>query len=244
MLCGDRRIPLAELHAAGTAEGHRFEAKRKAYLSPRTVAFNVHGVRLAVHRVTGEIRILHSVHARRYRPADQSDAVPRPDRRRDRHGDRLGADREHGARRQRGRWSIRACATTASPPSPTCRRARCYFADTLRPHRPARRQVPGRVRDQPGRTRDRQCAGRRDRRALRASAPDAGPHLRRSRRRRDFEPTASGRSPIVTQTRVRDGATDAFARLQATISAAVGGAAGLHRAIACCRPTRRCRRIG
>ena len=43
--------------------GHRFEAKRKAYLSPRTVAFNVHGMRLAVHRITGEIRILHSVHA-------------------------------------------------------------------------------------------------------------------------------------------------------------------------------------
>jgi len=30
-------------------------AKRKAYLSPRTIAFNVHGIRLAVHRVTGEI---------------------------------------------------------------------------------------------------------------------------------------------------------------------------------------------
>ena len=36
---------------------------RKAFLSPRTTAFNVHGVRLAVHRVTAEIRILHSVHA-------------------------------------------------------------------------------------------------------------------------------------------------------------------------------------
>ena len=63
MVCGARRIPLAELHAIGTRDRHRFEAKRKAYLSPRTVAFNVHGVRLAVHRVTGEIRILHSVHA-------------------------------------------------------------------------------------------------------------------------------------------------------------------------------------
>lgn len=60
---GNTRIPLAELHAAGSRAGHRFEAKRKAYLSPRTVAFNVHGVRLAVNRVTGEIRILHSVHA-------------------------------------------------------------------------------------------------------------------------------------------------------------------------------------
>ncbi|QCI67378.1 molybdopterin-dependent oxidoreductase [Phreatobacter stygius] len=63
VVSGNRRIALAELHAAGSAAGHRFEAKRKAYLSPRTVAFNVQGVRLAVHRITGEIRILHSVHA-------------------------------------------------------------------------------------------------------------------------------------------------------------------------------------
>src|SRR5258705_10024763 len=63
VVCGERRIALADLHAAGAAAGHRFEAKRKAYLSPRTIAFNVHGVRIAVHRMTGEIRILHSVHA-------------------------------------------------------------------------------------------------------------------------------------------------------------------------------------
>ena len=63
VVCGNQQITLADLHVAGTKVGHRFEAKRKAYLSPRTVAFNVHGVRLAVHRVTAEIRILHSVHA-------------------------------------------------------------------------------------------------------------------------------------------------------------------------------------
>jgi CO/xanthine dehydrogenase Mo-binding subunit/aerobic-type carbon monoxide dehydrogenase small subunit (CoxS/CutS family) len=60
---GNLRIGLADLHAAGKAAGHRFEAKRKAYLSPRTVAFNAHGIRLAVNRVTGQVRILHSVHA-------------------------------------------------------------------------------------------------------------------------------------------------------------------------------------
>jgi CO/xanthine dehydrogenase Mo-binding subunit/aerobic-type carbon monoxide dehydrogenase small subunit (CoxS/CutS family) len=60
---GNRRIALTDLHAAGIAAGHRFEARRKAYLSPRTIAFNVQGIRLAVHRVTGEIRILFSVHA-------------------------------------------------------------------------------------------------------------------------------------------------------------------------------------
>jgi putative selenate reductase molybdopterin-binding subunit len=63
IVCGNRRIRLADLHAAGTAVGHRFAVGRRAYLAPRTIAFNVHGVRLAVHRVTGEIRVLHSVHA-------------------------------------------------------------------------------------------------------------------------------------------------------------------------------------
>ena len=60
---GEMRITLVDLHAAGTTAGHRFQLKRKAYLSPRTVAFNVQGIRLAMHRVTGEIRILRSVHA-------------------------------------------------------------------------------------------------------------------------------------------------------------------------------------
>ncbi|NPD68102.1 molybdopterin-dependent oxidoreductase [Lichenicola cladoniae] len=63
LIRGDERLALADLHVAGTAAGHRFQAKRKAYLSPRTVAFNVQGIRLAVHRHTAEIRILHSVHA-------------------------------------------------------------------------------------------------------------------------------------------------------------------------------------
>ena len=63
IVCAGQTIPLSELFKLGTAAGHRFEAKRKAYLSPRTIGFNVQGVRLAVHRVTGEINILHSVHA-------------------------------------------------------------------------------------------------------------------------------------------------------------------------------------
>jgi putative selenate reductase molybdopterin-binding subunit len=36
---------------------------RKAYGSPRSVTSNAHGFRIAVHRVTGEIRILYSVQA-------------------------------------------------------------------------------------------------------------------------------------------------------------------------------------
>jgi putative selenate reductase molybdopterin-binding subunit len=63
VVCGNRRITLTELHAEGAKLYHRFEVGRRAYLSPRTIAFNVQGVRLAVHRITGEIRILHSVHA-------------------------------------------------------------------------------------------------------------------------------------------------------------------------------------
>ena len=43
--------------------GMRFTVSRKAYGSPRSVTSNAHGFRIAVHRVTGEIRILYSVHA-------------------------------------------------------------------------------------------------------------------------------------------------------------------------------------
>ena len=63
VICGNRRILLSELHAEGAKIDHRFEVRQKAYLSPRTIAFNVQGVRLAVHDITGEIRVLHSVHA-------------------------------------------------------------------------------------------------------------------------------------------------------------------------------------
>ncbi len=61
--CGDRTIPLTELFATARDARHRLEVMRKAYGSPRTTCFNVHGFRIAVHRVTGEIRILQSVHA-------------------------------------------------------------------------------------------------------------------------------------------------------------------------------------
>jgi CO/xanthine dehydrogenase Mo-binding subunit/aerobic-type carbon monoxide dehydrogenase small subunit (CoxS/CutS family) len=63
IICANRKITLAELYAAGIQKGDRFDVRRKAYLSPRSVGFNVHGVRVAVHRVTGEIMTLQSVHA-------------------------------------------------------------------------------------------------------------------------------------------------------------------------------------
>jgi CO/xanthine dehydrogenase Mo-binding subunit/aerobic-type carbon monoxide dehydrogenase small subunit (CoxS/CutS family) len=63
VVCGNQSIALSDLHAIGARASHRFDAKRKSFLSPRTVAFNVHGVRVAVHRITGEIETLQSVHA-------------------------------------------------------------------------------------------------------------------------------------------------------------------------------------
>jgi putative selenate reductase molybdopterin-binding subunit len=63
IICANRKIPLTELFATGSQAGDRFDVIRKAYLSPRSVGFNVHGVRLVVHRVTGEIMTLQSVHA-------------------------------------------------------------------------------------------------------------------------------------------------------------------------------------
>jgi CO/xanthine dehydrogenase Mo-binding subunit len=63
IVCGNRKVTLGEIHALGASEGDRFEVRRKAYLSPRSVGFNVQGIRLAVHRVTGEIKIMQSVHA-------------------------------------------------------------------------------------------------------------------------------------------------------------------------------------
>ena len=61
--CGSRSIPLSELFESVPNARHRLSVMRKAYGSPRTTCFNVHGFRIAVNRITGEIRILQSVHA-------------------------------------------------------------------------------------------------------------------------------------------------------------------------------------
>ncbi|MDT5238956.1 MAG: hypothetical protein QOD97_1154, partial [Mycobacterium sp.] len=63
VVCGDTRLSLTELLAAAAKRGIRFTEARKAYGSPRSVTSNTHGFRIAVHRVTGEIRILYSVQA-------------------------------------------------------------------------------------------------------------------------------------------------------------------------------------
>lgn len=61
--CGARAVPLTELHESARDAKHRLQVMRKAYGSPRTTCFNAHGFRIAVNRITGEIRILQSVHA-------------------------------------------------------------------------------------------------------------------------------------------------------------------------------------
>jgi putative selenate reductase molybdopterin-binding subunit len=63
VICGEVRVPLADLHRKAEETGHVLALSRKGYGSPPSVAFNVHGFRIGVHRVTGEILILLSVHA-------------------------------------------------------------------------------------------------------------------------------------------------------------------------------------
>jgi putative selenate reductase molybdopterin-binding subunit len=60
--CAGRVVTLEELHRTAPSRG-KLHVARKAYGSPRPTAFIVHGFRVAVHRITGEIRILQSVQA-------------------------------------------------------------------------------------------------------------------------------------------------------------------------------------
>jgi CO/xanthine dehydrogenase Mo-binding subunit/aerobic-type carbon monoxide dehydrogenase small subunit (CoxS/CutS family) len=60
--CGERALPLRQLYDAAPLRD-KLHVARKVYGSPRSTAFLAHGFRIAVHRVTGEIRILQSVQA-------------------------------------------------------------------------------------------------------------------------------------------------------------------------------------
>ncbi len=60
---GARRVALAELSARAAEAGLPLEGTGCFDGTPRSIAFNVHGFRVAVHRVTGSIRILQSVQA-------------------------------------------------------------------------------------------------------------------------------------------------------------------------------------
>jgi CO/xanthine dehydrogenase Mo-binding subunit/aerobic-type carbon monoxide dehydrogenase small subunit (CoxS/CutS family) len=61
--CGDMRVALADIWSAAQTTGQELNATGSCDGTPRSVAFNVHGFRVAVNPGTGEIRILQSVHA-------------------------------------------------------------------------------------------------------------------------------------------------------------------------------------
>jgi CO/xanthine dehydrogenase Mo-binding subunit/aerobic-type carbon monoxide dehydrogenase small subunit (CoxS/CutS family) len=63
VICGGKRFTLSEVYGAAVSAGRELATVRKASNSPRSIAFNVHGFRIAVHRLTGQITILQSVHA-------------------------------------------------------------------------------------------------------------------------------------------------------------------------------------
>jgi putative selenate reductase molybdopterin-binding subunit len=62
-ICGKQRISFAELAEVAWAQGQSLSATGTSAGTPRSVAFNVQGFRVAVNKGTGEIKILKSVHA-------------------------------------------------------------------------------------------------------------------------------------------------------------------------------------
>ncbi|WP_426988153.1 molybdopterin-dependent oxidoreductase [Pseudarthrobacter sp. Y6] len=61
--CARRRVPLADIHDAARHQGVQLAVEGNWDGTPRSVAFNVHGFRVAVNTGTGELRILQSVQA-------------------------------------------------------------------------------------------------------------------------------------------------------------------------------------
>jgi putative selenate reductase molybdopterin-binding subunit len=62
-VCGRQRLSFFEIAEAARARGHALSATGTSAGTPRSVAFNVQGFRVAVNKFTGEIKILKSVHA-------------------------------------------------------------------------------------------------------------------------------------------------------------------------------------
>ena len=63
IICNGTKMSLRDLVATAQRNGQQLDIVRKCHGTPRSIAFNVHGFRIAVNRVTGEITILQSVHA-------------------------------------------------------------------------------------------------------------------------------------------------------------------------------------
>ncbi len=62
-ICGGKRLSFAELASAAGAQGKALSASGTSAGTPRSVAFNVQGFRIAVNKATGEIKVLKSVQA-------------------------------------------------------------------------------------------------------------------------------------------------------------------------------------
>jgi putative selenate reductase molybdopterin-binding subunit len=63
IVCGKQRLSFAQLAEMAGAQGKTIHAGGSSQGTPRSVAFNVQGFRVAVNRATGEIKILKSVQA-------------------------------------------------------------------------------------------------------------------------------------------------------------------------------------
>jgi putative selenate reductase molybdopterin-binding subunit len=63
VISGNKRLPFAEIAAAARTQGKTLSAHGNAGGTPRSVAFNVQGFRVAVNKGTGEVKILKSVQA-------------------------------------------------------------------------------------------------------------------------------------------------------------------------------------
>ena len=153
IICGNRQIPLTELYAEGAKAGRSFRREPQG-LSLAALG-RVQRAWRPARRASRHRRDRDPAECacRRHRQTDQSDAVPRPDRGRDRHGFRLDALREDGVRRERRDGEPGACATIAFLLLPTCRGARSISpTPTTRSVRSARkrkanaRSIPSRPR--------------------------------------------------------------------------------------------------
>ena len=176
VLCGDRRVSLPELYAAARAHGEQLACFRKAYGSPRTVAFIAYGVRLAVHRVTGEIHILFSIEA------VDAGVVMNPNQLR---GQVIGGVVQGIGYALQEKMVYNDAGAVINP---TLRNYRIptfadspvtevFCAEYVRRDRAARLKIDRRKHDQPGCPGDRQRAQGSDRRAVHCPAVQRGSNL-------------------------------------------------------------------
>ena len=60
---GETSVSIKDLASQARADGQDLHYAQRAYGSPISAGWNVHGVRVAVNQITGEVRILQDVHA-------------------------------------------------------------------------------------------------------------------------------------------------------------------------------------